>query len=67
MIFIAEWGDLTQILTVNLAAKYHSPISVGVGAVLALWAVAALAVASGHTLLRYLNVATLRKITAGSS
>jgi len=23
VIFLAEWGDLTQILTVNLAAKYH--------------------------------------------
>jgi Ca2+/H+ antiporter, TMEM165/GDT1 family len=65
VIFIAEWGDLTQILTVNLAAKYHSPLSVGVGAVLALWAVAAIAVLSGQTLLRYLNISTLRKITAG--
>lgn len=65
VIFIAEWGDLTQILTVNLAAKYHSPVSVGVGAVLALWAVAGIAVVSGQTLLRYLNVSTLRKITAG--
>lgn len=65
VIFIAEWGDLTQILTVNLAAKYHSPFSVAVGAVLALWAVAAIAVASGQTLLRYLNISTLRKITAG--
>lgn len=65
VIFIAEWGDLTQILTVNLAAKYHSPLSVGVGAVLALWAVAALAVASGQTLLRHMNISTLRKITAG--
>ena len=40
VIFLAEWGDLTQILTANLAAKYHSPLSVGVGAVLALWTVA---------------------------
>ena len=32
VIFLAEWGDLTQILTANLAAKYGSPLSVGVGA-----------------------------------
>jgi putative Ca2+/H+ antiporter (TMEM165/GDT1 family) len=64
VIFLAEWGDLTQILTANLAAKYHSPLSVGVGAVLALWAVAAFAVASGQTLLRFINIATIRKITA---
>jgi len=25
VIFLAEWGDLTQILTANLAAHYHSP------------------------------------------
>ena len=39
VIFLAQWGDLTQILTANLAAHYHSPLSVGIGAVLALWAV----------------------------
>ena len=52
VIFIAEWGDLTQILTANLAAHYHDPLSVGVGAVLALWTVAALAVVSGQSILR---------------
>lgn len=64
VIFLAEWGDLTQILTANLAARYHSPLSVGVGSLLALWAVAALAVASGQTLLRFIRVTTIRKITA---
>ncbi len=64
VIFLAEWGDLTQILTANLAAKYHSPLSVAVGSIAALWAVAALAVASGQTLLRYVNISTIRKITA---
>jgi putative Ca2+/H+ antiporter (TMEM165/GDT1 family) len=64
VIFLAEWGDLTQILTANLAAKYHSPVSVAVGSTLALWSVAALAVASGRTLLRYINLTTVRKVTA---
>jgi putative Ca2+/H+ antiporter (TMEM165/GDT1 family) len=64
VIFVAEWGDLTQILTANLAARYHSPFSVAVGAILALWAVAALAVAGGQTLLRFVNIATIRKVTA---
>jgi putative Ca2+/H+ antiporter (TMEM165/GDT1 family) len=64
VIFLAEWGDLTQILTANLAAKYHSTLSVAVGAVLALWAVAALAVVSGQSLLRFVNIATVRKVTA---
>jgi putative Ca2+/H+ antiporter (TMEM165/GDT1 family) len=66
VIFVAEWGDLTQILTVNLAAHYHSALSVGVGATLALWAVAAIAVLSGQTLLRFISVATIRKVTAAA-
>jgi Ca2+/H+ antiporter, TMEM165/GDT1 family len=64
VIFLAEWGDLTQILTANLAAHYHSPFSVGVGAVLALWAVAGLAVIGGQSLLRVINIRTVRLITA---
>jgi putative Ca2+/H+ antiporter (TMEM165/GDT1 family) len=64
VIFVAEWGDLTQILTANLAVHYHSALSVGVGAVLALWLVAALAVAGGHNLLRFVNIAVIRLVTA---
>ncbi len=64
MIFVAEWGDLTQIITANLAARYHDPLSVGVAAVLALWLVAAIAVLAGSNLLRVLSVRTLRIVTA---
>jgi Ca2+/H+ antiporter, TMEM165/GDT1 family len=64
VIFLAEWGDLTQILTANLAAHYHSPLSVGVGAVLALWTVAGIAVVGGQGLLRFINIKTLRIVTA---
>jgi Ca2+/H+ antiporter, TMEM165/GDT1 family len=64
VVFVAEWGDLTQILTANLAARYNSPLSVGVGALLGLWAVAALAVVSGTSLLRWVNIATVRIVTA---
>jgi Ca2+/H+ antiporter, TMEM165/GDT1 family len=64
VIFLAEWGDLTQILTANLAAHYHDALSVGTGAVLALWTVAGLAVVSGQSLLRVVNIATVRLVTA---
>jgi len=64
VIFVAEWGDLTQILTANLAAHYHDALSVGIGALLALWTVAALAVVSGQSLLRVINIATVRIVTA---
>jgi putative Ca2+/H+ antiporter (TMEM165/GDT1 family) len=65
VIFLAEWGDLTQILTANLAARYNSPLSVGIGSTLALWAVAGVAVVGGQGLLRWIRIATIRKITAG--
>ena len=64
VIFLAEWGDLTQILTANLAAHYHDPLSVAVGATLALWAVAGLAVVSGQSVLRLINISTIRIVTA---
>ena len=64
VIFLAEWGDLTQLLTANLAAHYHNALSVGVGALLALWAVAALAVVAGQSVLRLVDIATVRIVTA---
>lgn len=64
VIFVAEWGDLTQILMANLAARYDDALSVGVGALIALWVVAAIAVAAGTGLLRVLSVRTLRLATA---
>jgi putative Ca2+/H+ antiporter (TMEM165/GDT1 family) len=64
VIFLAEWGDLTQILTANLAAKYHDPISVGVGAVLGLWSVALLAILGGKTLLKVLPIKWITRIAA---
>lgn len=41
VILLAEFGDLTQIVTANLAARYDDPVAVGIGAVLGLWAVGA--------------------------
>jgi len=64
VVFVAEWGDLTQILTANLAVHYHSALTVGIGALAALWVVAAIAVAAGSRLLRVLSVRTLRVVTA---
>jgi putative Ca2+/H+ antiporter (TMEM165/GDT1 family) len=65
VIFLAEWGDLTQILTANLAAKYNDPISVGIGAVLGLWAVGLLAILGGSTLLKVLPIKWITRIAAG--
>ena len=66
VIFVAEWGDLTQVLTANLAARYHSPLSVGLGAALALLLVAAIATFSGRQLVRILPGMLLRRITGAA-
>ena len=63
VIFVAEWGDLTQVLTANLAARYHSPLSVGTGAILALVSVSGIATLSGSQLVRILPGLLLRRIT----
>jgi len=63
VIFLAEWGDLTQVLTANLAVRYGSGLSVAVGAALALWSVSALAVLGGHGLLARLPACGLRLAT----
>ena len=61
VIFVGEFGDLTQILTANLSAKYHDPWSVWVGAFAALASVAALGAFGGRALLRVLPLAVIRK------
>ncbi len=51
VIFIAEWGDITQISTATLAAKYADhKWTVLIAAILALWSVSAIAVALGNKL-----------------
>lgn len=50
VLFAAEWGDLSQILTVSLVARYADPVSVFIGAFGALLAVSGLAVVVGRTL-----------------
>jgi putative Ca2+/H+ antiporter (TMEM165/GDT1 family) len=64
VIFLAEWGDLTQILIANLAAHYQEPFWVAVGSVAALWTVCALAVTTGQGLLRRLPMHLVRRATA---
>lgn len=63
VVFLAEWGDITQITAANLAARY-SPLLVFTGATLGLWAVAAAAVSLGAKSLDLIPVAWVRRITA---
>ena len=61
VIFVGEFGDLTQILTANLAAKYHHPLSVFIGAFAALATVAAIGAFGGRAMLKVLPLAVVRK------
>jgi Ca2+/H+ antiporter, TMEM165/GDT1 family len=56
VVFVAEFGDLTQIVTANLAAKYHDPLAVGIGATAGLWVAAGLAIVGGRSMLKVLPV-----------
>ncbi len=62
LLFAAEWGDLSQLLTVSLVAKHGDPLSVFAGAWGALLAVSGLAVLSGRFLLRYMKLSVLHYI-----
>jgi Ca2+/H+ antiporter, TMEM165/GDT1 family len=74
VVFAAEFGDLTQIVTASLAVKYHDPVAVGTGAVLALWLAGALAIIGGRSLLKVVpmiwltrGAALLMLVLAGTS
>lgn len=64
VVFIAEWGDLTQIATAGFAARYHSPFLVFSAATCALWSVAALAVLVGNRTGRLLNPRVTQRVAA---
>lgn len=64
VILVAEFGDLTQLATASLAARYHDPLSVGVGAVLGLWAVAGIAIAGGRGLLKVIPLKWITRVAA---
>ena len=61
VVFLAEFGDLTQFMTVSLAARYHDPIAVGIGATLALWVAAGAAIVVGWRLLKVIPVKWLTR------
>lgn len=64
VILVAEFGNLTQIVTANLAARFHNPFSVGVGSVLGLWAVGTLAILGRQGLLRPIPITWISRAAA---
>ena len=65
VLFAAEWGDLSQLATAGLAARYDAPVSVFVGSWAALLVVSGLAVFLGKKLADRLPIALIRRVAAG--
>ena len=64
VLFAAEWGDLSQLLTISLVAKYEDPFAVFLGALAALLVVSGLAVVAGRQLQRFIKLHVLHYIGA---
>ncbi len=64
VLFAAEWGDLSQLLTISLVGRYHEPWSVFIGAWGALLAVSGLAVLVGRVLLRHVKLSVIHYVGA---
>ena len=65
VLFAAEWGDLSQLATAGLAARYDEPLSVFIGAWAALLVVSGLAVFLGKKLADRLPIPLIRRVAAG--
>jgi len=64
VLFAAEWGDLSQLLTISFVTRYHDHVSVFFGAWAALLTVSGLAILAGRVLLRYMRLSLLHYIGA---
>ena len=64
VLFAAEWGDLSQLLTISMIAKYGQPASVFIGAWAALLAVSGLAVLAGRVLLQHVRLSLIHYLGA---
>jgi len=64
VLFAAEWGDLSQLLTISLVGRYDDPLAVFLGAWGALLTVSGLAVVSGRFLLRHVRLSVLHYVGA---
>jgi Ca2+/H+ antiporter, TMEM165/GDT1 family len=65
VLFAAEWGDASQIATAGLAARENQPWAVGLGAWVALVAVAGMAVGAGQLIVRRVPVRIVHRIAGG--
>jgi putative Ca2+/H+ antiporter (TMEM165/GDT1 family) len=62
ILFVAEWGDLSQLLTAGLVVRGGHPVSVFVGAWAGLLLVSAVGAVAGRWLLGRVRLATIRRV-----
>jgi Ca2+/H+ antiporter, TMEM165/GDT1 family len=65
VLFAAEWGDLSQLLTAGLVAKGNNPYATFVGSWLGLILVSGLAVLLGRWLLKKVQLQMVRYVAGG--
>jgi putative Ca2+/H+ antiporter (TMEM165/GDT1 family) len=63
VLLAAEWGDLSQLTTASLAARFGTPIEVWLGAWIALSFVGALAVLGGRWLVARVSFPVVRRVS----
>jgi putative Ca2+/H+ antiporter (TMEM165/GDT1 family) len=61
LVFLAEIGDKTQLMTISLVGKTKAPLAVFAGSCLALCAVTAIGVLAGEVLTRVVPASYLQK------
>ena len=65
ILFLAEWGDLSQLLTAGMVVRTKDPVSVFVGAWVGLLLVSALGAVLGRTLLKRMRLSTIQRVGGG--
>src|SRR5437660_11457101 len=64
VLFVAEWGDLSQLLTAGLVAQGRHPIGVFAGSWAGLAMISAAAVLLGRVFLRYVSLTLVQYVGA---
>lgn len=65
VLFAAEWGDLSQLLTAGLVAKGYNPIAVFIGSWIGLCVVSGAAVLLGRALLKRVRPSIITYVASG--
>jgi Ca2+/H+ antiporter, TMEM165/GDT1 family len=63
IVAVAEFGDITQVLIANLAARDRDPAAVFLGSAVAFVLISVVGVLAGRTITRFVPLATVRRLS----